>query len=1404
MSKANRTKRSRRLNVRALIVLTVLLVVVAPGLVVLKGLQQKRGREAYLNEAKAQLAKKQLSLALGYLNHYLELSPDDLSALDLKAKILTDEAKNPAQADDAIQVNNVLMSRATDKEMRQEIRRRLAKLHLMIPGHHQAAETVARELLDNGASDADAYRLHARALVFVGILTKKPDLVEKARGEYETAEAKDPGQVEGTEEFARLYREELGKPDKAREILDHLVAYTAKVPQKHAEALLARARHYVAVHEMEKAKHDVDLAIDEAPKDKFARLTAAELSVRNNDPTSARKHLAALDEESRKDLRVKVLEGEIDLVEQRTDDAIAAWRAGLLSTGGTDADLTWRLANILLEIGRVDEARILVTQYHRLAGGESTDPRSVYLDALLLFKTNHPAEAADALEKIRFKADKRLEPHVYYILGQAYENMKSPAKAMEAYQHAAEVARDWSTPWSALARLQMTTRPTEAMTSLNKGLALHSEDPRLLAILAGVLWREQLAKPRSQRNWTEVEEVIGRAKKRSPNSPELALVESDFYESTDRFQDGVELLAAASAIHPHDQSLWLARANMLARHNQVAPALEVIDKGLETVGPRAGFFISRASVLILKGQQTAASKVLLENISRVPREDRPLMWKTLGELYQSQNKLKDARAAFQERVKLQPDNPEARLTLLMLDVKLGNEEEINKSIEGLKSSGGADNYYWRFAQVENLLRDRPDEKPDKNRDEARLDEAQKLIDEIKTKDPQLPLGYMLAGRLAEKRNEVDKAIVAYREALKLDAGQTALTPLINLLVREGRDTELDQLREMLASLPIDVVDRQAAIQALKQGKKGRAEQLAEMAVRGDPLGIDTRVWQAEVLKALGKPKDAEKTLRDLIKQHPQEPTPWIQLLMLQIGQHDRTGAAATVEQIRTQVKTGFPELLWAQCYRAIGDVRNAAECYQLARNRWPDDPTILTATTNFYEQIGQRDQLETVLQQLHKLDPSNGWATRRLALSRASRVGDLAAWKEGLDLIGAEAQPNDVLEDAVTRANIYVLSPEPEHQRKAIAIIEGLLNEMPSLATLHEQLAKMLLRRGDLAQAREHAEKAATGEKPSSDAIQIYAETLVALKELDAAEAQLQRLEAIDPEGLPSAELKAKILVARGKPEEGAKVLEDAFNERVATSSATLIGEKMLPLFLGMNQPAVAERVLRKMTSIDARYECRLADMIGVKQPEEAVKLLQEAAKTGDGASAAATALKLASATNGDKRWLDLADRLITDLSKRQPNSLAVLDMTSLLRHFQKNYDAEIAAYEAILAQKPASFMFLNNMAWTLSENLGKPEEGLKRANEAVERAGPLANILDTRGVIYTRLGQYDKAIRDLEIAAQAQKSASIYYHLARAYQKKGDVEQFHKNRDLALKAGLTRDQLQPTEQSEWDAFTAP
>lgn len=1384
--------RKRRLNLRALLVLGVLIVVAAPGIMAIKILRDQHGAKAFLAEGKKQLEEGKHARAIAYLNRYLEVVPDDLDAMELKSKVLADTAHDQSSAVDALKFHTQMMAVKPKDERWEQARRRMVVLNLKL-GRYQSAHEIAKQLKGD---DADVHLLRAQALEGVGIIEKNSAAIDEARQEYEKAEAKKPGNVEAAENLARIYRDHLENPAKALQVLDQAVLNTGAAPKKrHAAALLVRARHYAALDQIDKATADVEQAVRDDPDGLVPRLFAAELALQKGDTDTARTHIAAVDPALRNDLRVMSVQGQIQLAESRPEEAIQSWRTGLMQFGGNDASMSWQLARVLLDVGRVSEAEPLIEQYRRLVGGEEPDAKYQLLKALALLKTNQPEKAAPKLEALRYKVPKELEFYALYVLGQAYESIQDFVKARDAYREAAEKSPKWSLPWKALARLQV--NPADVESTLQKALTLNPNNAELLVSQARALFVEELKKPADQRSLGEIERLLALALKAAPGSPEVALFQADLYAATRRPEEALALLKSASELSPRNSFLWLAQANVLTSMHRLGEAQGVLDQAIKVAGPQAIFYITRATVLISQAHISEAKRVLTEGLARLPKEQRFLLWKSLGEIYAGQKDYDNATKAYQQWVELQPMSPDPRIALFELAIARNDEAAIARAIEDVKKVAGERSYYGRRVQVENLLRG----PLDPARDTKRMDEAQVLIREIEENHPQLSTGFLLEGHLQTVRKRYDEAIDAYRKAMERNAGLVALQPLVALLTAEKRDKDLEELRKQYPAFAADI-EKVSTQQALRSGDKDRARALAEKAVAGDPQGLNTRRWAIEVLQALGDPKEAEAAARKFIEERPTEPTPWLLLLMVQVNNRNADAAADTVEKIRQNVKTDRPEVLWGQCYRVVGNLKRADECFKDATQRWPEDFNVLSAAVTFYEQIGRRDAVEEVLRTILSRDKTNAWATQKLALSLASHTADRAAWDEALALVGPEPRPNDAANEQIIRAAVYGQGPEPADLRKAIEILEGLLAELPDRLDLRAQAARLLLATGDTERARAHAAKAAEGDSAKPEAVLLYAGILLTLKDLPAAQKQLDRLTKIDPNGLPVVELTARLLAAQGKADEAGKLLEKAYDERASNPDGLLVCEQLIQILVSIKQLEAAERLALRAAEVGPRGRAILAELLAARgKTDDAAAQLDKVAKGGDPALAGGTALAIAASPAADPRWLSLADRYRSEADKAAGGkpTFQSLGQLAMQRHFEGNYKGEVETYRKMLDANPPNYLFLNNLAWTLSEELKEPEEALKMVAKAIEKVGKKPHILDTRGCIYTRMGKYEEAVADLEAAAKNLRDPAIYYHLARAYTKMGKAEEARKNRDRALKAGLDRASLQPSEKADWD-----
>jgi len=94
--------------------------------------------------------------------------------------------------------------------------------------------------------------------------------------------------------------------------------------------------------------------------------------------------------------------------------------------------------------------------------------------------------------------------------------------------------------------------------------------------------------------------------------------------------------------------------------------------------------------------------------------------------------------------------------------------------------------------------------------------------------------------------------------------------------------------------------------------------------------------------------------------------------------------------------------------------------------------------------------------------------------------------------------------------------------------------------------------------------------------------------------------------------------------------------------------------------------------------------------------------------------------------------------------------------------------YRKVIELKPDTVSAINNLAWILCEEQREYQQALELAQKGIEQSGNYADIIDTRGVIYYRLGEYHKAVDDFSrcvkiSGADSPHLAGSCFHLGRA-----------------------------------------
>jgi tetratricopeptide (TPR) repeat protein len=147
----------------------------------------------------------------------------------------------------------------------------------------------------------------------------------------------------------------------------------------------------------------------------------------------------------------------------------------------------------------------------------------------------------------------------------------------------------------------------------------------------------------------------------------------------------------------------------------------------------------------------------------------------------------------------------------------------------------------------------------------------------------------------------------------------------------------------------------------------------------------------------------------------------------------------------------------------------------------------------------------------------------------------------------------------------------------------------------------------------------------------------------------------------------------------------------------------------------------------------------------------------------------------------------------------------------QQKYPEAIALYRELLPNPDivgfGRAVMLNNLTYLMvlanSGDANAQIDPLKLVQQAIDILGPTADILDTRAMVYIARKQYDQAIQDLELSVTENPTASKFFHKTIAHLKNGQNKDAINSWAEAEKLGISRESLNPLEQSSFDAVTA-
>jgi tetratricopeptide (TPR) repeat protein len=298
--------------------------------------------------------------------------------------------------------------------------------------------------------------------------------------------------------------------------------------------------------------------------------------------------------------------------------------------------------------------------------------------------------------------------------------------------------------------------------------------------------------------------------------------------------------------------------------------------------------------------------------------------------------------------------------------------------------------------------------------------------------------------------------------------------------------------------------------------------------------------------------------------------------------------------------------------------------------------------------------------------------------------------------------------------------------------------------------------------------------------------------------AWMDKMQKLDPDALETLEAAVRVKKAQQRAEEAADLLK----KYLQTPAADL--DFAAKLYEDIGKPAEAEPLHWRQVKQNPTPQKRLAlarFLARQGHVDEGLGLCERVAQDGEPVLAATSAMEIFRAVKAPAEpQVRRTEHLLTQARQRNPDAPALaLFLAELCEQQQKFADAE-ALYRQVLERSPNDPATANNLAWLLAFQSGKSDEALQWIDRALQQAGKIPELLDTRAVILLRRGDLKQALQDLEFALGEDESALLYYHRAEA-QAPSSPSAARNSLAKARELKFTRRSLHPLERKSYDEF---
>jgi tetratricopeptide (TPR) repeat protein len=940
-----------------------------------------------------------------------------------------------------------------------------------------------------------------------------------------------------------------------------------------------------------------------------------------------------------------------------------------------------------------------------------------------------------------------------------------------------------------LARLMIRTRNlTGALEQAREVLKLIPgyADAVLLEMQARILLLSgaDASTPNREQAWQQIEKQLAQLDQAMGGSVQVKLLMAQALDKQGKSAEAIKLLEDVRTKNPSDLRATLLEVQVLAGQDKLAEATALLRGAIEQF-PQAVEPVQTLAILLNRQKDSAqCESVVKQAIARMQQpEARRDLGLLLASLYRLWSREDDQYQWLTDMAGQFPNDIQIKRQLLACATVAKDVQQAQTLVDQIKSLEGPAGWQWRYEQARIWVNPAI---VDENVFRARYyTQTTAFLQENLLANPNDQASRLLLAAAHERAGQQQLALSAYREARSRSPDNIVIiTQTVAALQKSGGAAEIEEADRILKEASarqlyhpdLEKLELQGQRMQLRdqvrRGALDSASDTLQQLIRRDPNDVSASLWLARISMQQGRLDEAEVILKELETKAPQSISVAQTRVQLHMLRGNLQEAMRLCDETVQKNDQAAAYLLRAWTYAGLREYEKAAADFAQALAKDPNEAGIWVDRARFYQSFGHRD--EAIQDVRRALDLSSGnQSVLNYAIPLCLSCGSPRLIQE------AEATLDKARTGDPNNPELKLLKAQfllSRGTRLSIEQGQRLLREVtaarPQLSQAWYLLGRLELGGEQPGRALDIALSGLSHNERDRDLLLLKADAEAA-RSPALAVPTLRPLWEQYPNDIEIERRLAVALYGSGDKNKGRSIIE-----------ARMKAEP--------NNP-VPPATLAALLASDGRW---------TDVAEQVTNWLSKHPDDGFVVSSAARSLT----AQGNPEAVKVAESLLTAAVERSPKSISALSALAMLVQSRGRNAQAAAMSRKVLELDPNNIIALNNLAWILCEEDKQYQEALELADRGLKVAPNYADLLDTRGVVLYRLGQFDKAAADFAqcvelYPANARPLVSAYFHLARAYARMGrtaEAQQYLKQTmDLHERATDPAKRLSPADLAE-------